>query len=217
MITDKYIDGIQSVVAPGGVITDDNRHDRGYLLSVLNSYRNFVVQDLYRKERRVIPNIYQKFVLKKDAFLEDGCFSYFYCPEVLQVGTDKYGFNFVGSSDGEEQYQITLDQSTYASNKKNRILRSHFGNAGILYDPVQGTMRLNNPAVEMIMVSAALTEPTLQPGFNYTKDNYPIDMGTFDVIRDMLMRGYVRTVIPMRMDRASNTAEDVQVNPNTGR
>jgi hypothetical protein len=217
MLTDAAIDTLQSMTTPGGLITDENRFDRLYLLNVLNTYREYVVQDLYRRERRVAHGIYQEFIIYKDLDYEDNCVGYFPIPNVIQIGSDKSGFNYVGSYDGTYKLNIVLDRGTSVSNKQNRILRSFAQNRNVLYNQTKSLLEVQNPDIEKMKVDVALFNPTQAPDFNYYQDNYPLDEGLFAQITEMLQRGFVRLIVGARPDRESNGAEDVTVNQNTGK
>jgi len=217
MVTDERLDRLASITSPGGVITDENRFDRKYLLNVLNTYRVLSIQEQYRKERKVA-NAYQEFEIYKDEDFEGKCISLFKIPEIISIAPGKFGFNYVGSADNRHKFNLVLDRGTAVSNTGNRILRMVAKkNIQALYLHSQGILEVDSPDVERMKISAALFDPTSAPNFNFYENPYPIDDGMFDNILDMLQRGFVRNVIPIKPDRISNSAEDVFINPQSGK
>lgn len=206
----KYLDIIQrmSSLTSGGIITDENRLEQPYLVSVLNSYRAYVIQDDYAKQRFTYEGMYQTHIAEKQTGYADPCSSYFLIPSILRVGTDKFGINFVGNEGADYAYRLTTNAGAYANKQRNYITRNRPTKVACFYDAANSLIRVNDPEITKIRIDACFRNPFDANTYNPDLQDYPLSDTQIERIFDFLNRGTLRTILTVPANNISNSQED---------
>lgn len=197
-----------SSLTSGGIITDENRLEEPYLVSVLNSYRAYVIQDEYAKTKMSYEGVYQTHIAEKQQGYDDPCSSYFIIPSILRIGTDKFGINFVGNKHADFAFRLTTNAGAYANKQRNYVTRNRATKISAFYDAANSLIKVSDPEITSIRIDACFRNPFEANTYNPETQDYPISDAQIEKIFDFLNRGTLRTIISVPANNRSNSQED---------
>jgi hypothetical protein len=207
MLYKQIVQRISSLTS-GGIITDENRLEEPYLISVLNSYRAFVIQDDYEKRRFTYEGMYQTHIAKKQDGYNDPCSSYFIIPSILRIGTDKFGINFIGNEHADFAFRLTTNAGAYANKQRNYITKNRPTKISAFFDAANSLIKVSDPEITSIRIDACFRNPFDANTYNPEMQDYPLSDSQIEKIFDFINRGTLRTIISVPANNVSNSQED---------
>ena len=180
----------------GGIITNTNRFDVGYMGSLLDTYRIKAIIASYNgdkstgRNKRINPQCLQKYYPLYEADLQSNELGYvlFRCPEVASISSNMDGHQYIGSRDSSCDFRRIVSRGQLATLNKHKITNVYNGTGmSVLFDA--GMLEVyGNKMVREIMTESIFTQPLLLPTYNVAKDNYPISEDLIPAIESMILR-----------------------------
>lgn len=203
MRTQKILDKI-AAIGEGGMITEENRFDQEFLLTVLNSFRAQYLRDTYLKTKRINPICYQKFhPVYEPTFQNSGaCYAKFKVPNTIQLDVHSDGLRYFGTD------PVTAGCSKNFRRVTSRAWLSTFNNHQVtsssstrfisyLYDGALETAEIYGKGKFMIfppLIEGLFSDPTSVPMFNFDISEYPLNIDALPMIEQMIFAANTRFV-----------------------
>ncbi len=216
MILDKIQERVQRL-ASGGIITDENRWDKPYVVSVIIAARAALIRKLYTGDRYTAANkrinnvAYQDFYPEYSTLLQegtDGCYVMFEVPPVISLTKNSDGFRYVGS-DNSINFKRIHDEAELAM--LNNLSK---------FAPADGTyvsywfdghfIRIYGQNVKSPKVSAIFQNPLDIPTYNASIDNFPLAEDDIPELESMIFNARSLKEITIVPDSISDSDESLQ-------
>lgn len=194
MLQDEIIERL-SRLPSGGVINDQNRLDRGYLRSVLITFRNKLIVILYNGDRntkaskRINPQCIQKYwpVYEKD-LQEGNTFVLFRCPEFISLSENSDGLRYGGTIDGSCSFRRIASRSQLSNFNQNKITNVNNGRfTSFLYDGSQQMLEVyGNTEIKEMLIEGVFADPADVPTWNALSDPFPLADNDITLLEAMI-------------------------------
>lgn len=175
----------------GGVISDENRLDIPYIRIVLNTFRNQIIRDFYKQNKRINPQCYQKYWPEFSADLQDvPKVVKFTCPEVISMDSNSDGFRYIGTIDCSIEFRRIRTRSMLSTINKHQLMSTNNGTyTGVLYDGSANVLEVyGNPEIEELLIEGLFSNPHDIPTFNPEKDQYPLNDDLIPFLEEMIFK-----------------------------
>lgn len=175
----------------GGLITDENRFDYGYVVSIINDMRADVIVNKFKDRGSINDAWLQTYILEYDANIQEdpNCYIDFKCYSPINVSSERDGFEYVGTPDGAFNFPRYGRGGGNTNYSKHRLL-SKLDEVTWRYmvdEYGQNTIRVfNNPDIETIMVKELLNNPMDAPNFREDFDDYPVTNDIWQIMKDRI-------------------------------
>lgn len=174
MTLPKIVDLIQTM-ANAGVYPDASRFDTPFIEDTIHKARAAVLMDFYGKTKRINPIWTQQYTAKFDINLQDDpCLRRFKVPPVLTLDVFLDGFLYVGTIDGNCQYDKLNTRANLANSEANRYTKLQEDQVKYIYSD-SFIECYGNKELEDLRTDAIHLRPTDIPTYNKTYDEYPLD------------------------------------------
>ena len=186
MATLKEITEMISRLPSGGVISDRNRYDQGYLNMTLGVFRARLLKIIYLKNNRINPVCYQKHWPQYEADLQDDkCCVKFRHPEVISLDNGSDGFRYAGSLSFANNYARIKSRGWLSTINDNAVMAANNNRRPtILYDGGLQILEVRGmPLLKELLTESLLADPLSIPTYNQDLDQYPINV---DLLPDLM-------------------------------
>ena len=175
-----------------GVISDENRLDGQYIVSLMESARAQIAKEVYQKNnKRLNPVFYQKYYPTYSEQLQEAkTYVKFSCPEVLTLDSNSDGLRYIGTTDCSVAFRRIWSRSMLSTINKHQVM-SVKGNryTAALYDGSAQMMEIyGNAEIEEIMIEALFANPHDIPTWNADYDPYPFPDDLLPLMDDYIFR-----------------------------
>lgn len=196
----------------GGIITDENRYDYQYMVSILNTARAVALSMIWRTTKRINPICYQKHYPKyeQQLQLDPACYVRFSVPQVISLQGSSYGDNsdgflYVGDTSGRTGYRKIKDRGELSTINQHRFMKANGRYMGYLYDGSLSLVEIwGNPELETILVNGLFMNPLDCNTYNADFDNYPLDDATADMVEKAIFQANTSIISSTTPDYISN-------------
>jgi hypothetical protein len=186
-------------VPEGAIITNQNRYDFWFLVSVLDEYRAAYLKDNYQKNKRLNPASYQKHYPRFKKELRTDCYTAFESPSVISLDKVSDGLRYFGTntqSGVETDGFIRIHSRAELSNMNNHKVMNVRNNRNTYFmlDSSAGLIEVygKNWDIEEVLEEAIFASPVDVPTFNWKLDQYPIEEDAIPTIIQMIFMGVTR-------------------------
>lgn len=205
-----------SSLPSGGYITSDSRLDPGYMTSLINSARAFIVCERWKQYGKIPPIYYQKFVPVYDKQSQDegACYTKFYnVPDIVALDGRSSGLGYVGANGELVQFREVSSRAALASMMNQRIIAKK--RRPMVLIGGDGSIEIYfRDAVKVPQMEAIFSDPTEVPLYNVDYNSYPMDISDIPKMETYLMQGAFQLIYKTPINRV-NDGLDVTVPPGT--
>ena len=216
MILPKIIDRVQRIVG-GGIVTDENRWDQDYIISVINTFSRQVLRDFYVKNnKRINPVCYQRFYCEYDKNIQEPGFIKFTLPPIVSFDEYSDGIRYIGSVTESNGFRRIRSRARLSSFNNHKVMNVNNGRAqSALYNGNDQTIEVyGNVLLRDCLVEGIFINPLDVPTYNMSVDNYPFNEDLIPVMEDLIYRSQLAieasTPIDMLNNRSDITNQPIQ-------
>lgn len=212
----EYNDRIIKVLSTSGIRTDEMQgRGEDFITSIRDSARGEVINQLLIRGGSVAPIFYQEMYFSdEDMIQEDDCLVKFFCPPPLYKPNGQPWVEWVGgknwSKDGRFRIASSrnelIDMNAHHIVGRSGLVRAFYDNS------LQCWWVYRNKGATNFAVRQICASPYSVPEYNIDTDTYPFPTDQDDMLMDIVIKRYFRT-IQGAIDSRSNSRNDNQQQP----
>jgi hypothetical protein len=199
----------------GGYVTVDSRYDTGYMTSVINAGRAFIIGERWKMYSKIPPIYYQKFTptYSKSAQDDESCgYTTFYdVPDIIALDGRASGLGYIGSSNEINNFREVSSRAAFGSMMGNKVMAAK--RKPLVLVEGGGVIRIYyRDKVKLPEMYIIASDPTQVPLYNINFDAYPMDVSDIPKLETYILQGSFGLTYKTPMDRI-NDGRDTTVPP----
>lgn len=197
----------------GGIFTDENRFDIRFVETAVHRTRSLAIFNYWQKFKRINPVWTQQFIptYSKD-LQEDNCKVIFECPPPISLNSLMDGFLYIGTVDGNCAYRKIVSRAELANINVHRNMKPLTNETIVLYSDSLLEC-YGNTDLQELKVDGLFADPTQVPTFNKTKDEYPISLDIFEMMKALAFDTEQKIIIARPIDNTPDKKETGAIIP----
>ncbi len=214
MILTKLVETIIRTPS-GGIMTDENKLDRDFIAANIHQASATAKIKWYETKGSIHDMWFQRYIPPYETPLQTtgDCMAQFRCPQTINLGTCRDGFEYVGTPDGRKAFpwlgpggMETVYANHPVSNRRGRVTwRWEYNEGGYGVIKLYGRKNLSS-----ILVKGIFANPLDIPTFRQEFDQYPITEELIPLIRQELCNLQTKIIVMQRADTVSDSQSTAQ-------
>lgn len=182
-----------------GFLTDENKFDVGYLRSLIHSASAQAKRNDFAKTKKIHSSWLFPYYPQFNAAAQLGdCYYKFPLPQYIALDSRMTGISYVGSVEGNKQFNFTDNRAKFAAMQTDRVMR----NRGNMVLVENGHLELYGNA-KKLRIDASwydISDPVYFKNFNINVDDYNVETSLVPEIEKIILQTNLIIITKSAMD-----------------
>lgn len=195
----------------GGIFTDENRYDMGFVENTVHRTRAIAIVQSWKQTKRINSAWTQQFKPTFDSKLQDqDCRVIFPCPSPISIETKMDGFLYIGTVDGLCPFRKVVSRAELANYNVHRYTKLTPNMVKVLYS--DGNLETyGNLDLEEIMVDGIFSDPTTIPTYNRDYDDYPVSLDLVEIMKNIVYSTEQQIILSQPVDSSPDSQDTSKI------